>query len=183
MGSASQITVPPPVISMPGEQARWYAVHTRCRHEKRVDTRLRQSGIETLLPLVQEIHYWSDRRQMIDVPLFACYTFAYMDAASSARLRVLKTMGVLGLVGGQNGAIPIPAWEIEQVKRVLEQRLALAPHPFLNIGQRVRVRGGALQGLEGILTCIKNTTTLVISVEPIQRSISVPIQGYDVEPV
>ncbi len=108
--------------------------------------------------------------------------FVHMDAASPARRQVLKTPGVLGLVGGQAGAIPIPSWEIEQVQRVLAERLLLAPHPFLKLGQRVRVRGGALDGLEGILTSNQSTTRVVISVELIQRSLSVSIEGYDLEP-
>jgi len=52
--------------------------------------------------------------------------------------------------------------------------------PFLQIGQRVRIRGGALDGIEGLLTARNGDRTLVISVEPIQRSIAVRVDQYQV---
>ncbi|MGA8764157.1 MAG: hypothetical protein WB562_14920, partial [Candidatus Sulfotelmatobacter sp.] len=60
-------------------------------------------------------------------------------------------------------------------------RMPWSPHPFLKIGQRVRIRGGALDGLEGILVSRSGGRALVISVDAIQRSISVCVEGYDVE--
>lgn len=170
-----------PMPCEPFPPAQWYAVHTRCRHEKKVDVSLRQSGVATFLPLVKEVHHWSDRRQSVEVALFSCYTFVHINVLSRARLQVLKTPGVLGLVGGPTGPIPVSSSEIEQIQRVITERLPLFPYPFLNIGQRVRVRGGVLDGMEGILTCRKGTSALVISVDAIQRSLSVSIDGYDVE--
>lgn len=38
-----------------------YALHTQARHEKVVEHRLRERGVETFLLLVTEIHRWSDR--------------------------------------------------------------------------------------------------------------------------
>ena len=56
-------------------------------------------------------------------------------------------------------------------------------HPYLNVGQRVRLRGGALEGIEGILTRFNGSSRLVISVETIQRSLSITVDGCDVEPI
>jgi hypothetical protein len=47
----------------------------------------------------------------------------------------------------------------------------------------VRVRGGALDGIEGLLIARNGDRTLVISVEPIQRSIAVRIDQYQVEAI
>jgi hypothetical protein len=47
----------------------------------------------------------------------------------------------------------------------------------------VRIRSGALDGVEGILTARSGESTLVVSVDAIQRSLAVRIEGYDVEPV
>jgi hypothetical protein len=78
---------------------RWYAIHTRARHEKLIDLSLRHGGIDTFLPVVREVHRWSDRRKEITLPLFPCYVFVRILPDSSARLRVLKTPGVLNFVG------------------------------------------------------------------------------------
>ncbi len=164
-----------------GESCRWYAVHTRCHHEKAVDMSLQRGGIRTFLPLVKEAHHWSDRRKMVDVVLFPCYTFVRIDARSSARLQVLKTPGVLRLVGGRAGPTPIADFEIEQVRKVLTERLSFSPFPFLIRGERVRVRGGALDGVEGILSSHMGAKTIIISVAAIERSLSLAIEGYDLE--
>lgn len=163
------------------ESSRWYAVHTRCHHEKIVDQSLEQAGLRTFLPLVKEVHHWSDRRKMVDVVLFPCYTFVHIDARSAARLQVLKTPGVLDMVGGRAGPTPIDDFEIDQVRKVLAERLSFSPFPFLIRGQRVRVRGGALDGVEGILSSHLGAKSIVISVTAIERSLSLAIEGYDLE--
>ena len=70
----------------------------------------------------------------------------------------------------------------ENLKTVLLNQIPFQVHPFLQIGQRVRVRGGALDGTEGILAQ-KGDRTLVISVEPLHRSLSIAVDGYSVEPI
>ncbi|MGO9649127.1 MAG: transcription termination/antitermination protein NusG [Terriglobales bacterium] len=160
----------------------WYAVRARVRCEKKIDTALRHSGITTFLPLVEEVHRWSDRRKTIEVPLFSSYVFVRIVPSAASRLTVLQTPGVVGFVGNSRGAAPIPEHEIEQVRSVIERRVPFGPSPYLKVGQRVRVRGGALDGMEGVLSSYKSRTTLIISVELIQRSISVSVEGYDIEP-
>ena len=159
----------------------WYAIHTRARHEKRIDVGLRQAGIDTFLPLMREVHHWSDRRKEVELPLFPCYLFVHLVPGSRTRLSVLKTPGVLDFVGGKGMGAVIPDYEIEQVRSVVARQGSFFPSPFLKRGQRVRIRGGALEGVEGILSSHKGASTLVVSVELIQRSISVLIEGYDLE--
>jgi transcription antitermination factor NusG len=159
----------------------WYAVRTRMRCEKKIDIAVRHVGITTFLPMVEEVHRWSDRRQRVEVPLFASYVFVRMVPSAASRLAVLQAPGVIGFVGNSRGAAPIPEDEIEQVRRVIERRVPFGPSPFLKVGQRVRIRGGALDGMEGVLSSQKNRTTLIISVQLIQRSISVSVEGYDIE--
>lgn len=79
--------------------------------------------------------------------------------------------------------IPIPDEQIQAVQTLLEEQLPFCSHPFLKIGQRVRIRSGAFSGVEGILVSRSGERTLVISLDAIQRSLSVRIEGYDVEPV
>jgi transcription termination/antitermination protein NusG len=163
------------------ESGNWYALQTRARHEKMVEQRLLERGVTTFLPVVTEVHRWSDRNKTVQVPLFNCYMFAKLAPTPGDRLRVLRVDGVLGLVGARYEGTPIPKEQIEAVRTLVEERTPWSPHPFLKIGQRVRVRGGALEGLEGILVARNGGRTLVISVDAIQRSIAVSLEGYDVE--
>jgi transcription antitermination factor NusG len=166
-----------------GKNTFWYAVHTRARHEKMVSERLREQGITTFLPTVKETHSWSDRKKVVELPLFSCYVFAQFQPGNPERLRVVQTDGVLQIVGVRGEGTPIPQEQIEAVRAVLAERLPWSSHPFLKIGQRVRIRSGALNGVEGILIARNGDRTLVVSVDVIQRSLAVRIEGYAVEPI
>jgi transcriptional antiterminator NusG len=161
----------------------WYAVLSRSRHEKMAATALTNTGVTTFLPLVSEMHSWSDRRKLVDVPLFPGYVFVQIPNSGEDKLRVLKASGVVQFVGNRNGAVPIQDKEINYVRAVLDQKLGCSPYPFLQLGQRVRIRGGSLDGVEGILVGRDSDSKLVISIELIQRSLAVSVYNFDVEPI
>jgi transcription termination/antitermination protein NusG len=162
---------------------RWFAVQTRSRHEKRANVELQEKGIQSFLPLFAEKHKWSDRQRVVEVPLFPQYLFVRLSASSDERISVLRTSGVVALVGTKGSGIAIPDVQIERIQRVIDQKIPYNPHLYLNVGKRIRIRGGALDGLEGILTAVNGDQTLVVSVELIQRSLAVRIAGFDIEPV
>jgi transcriptional antiterminator NusG len=161
----------------------WYAVHTRARHERVVVHRLRELGVNTFLPMVTEVHRWSDRKKSVELPLFGCYVFVKLAPNGDERLRVLRIDSVFKFVGARGLGTPIAESQIEAVRTLIGQQIPWSAHPFLQIGQRVRVRGGALDGVEGILLARNDDSTLVVSIDAIQRSLAVRIQGYDVEPL
>ena len=166
-----------------GSAMKWYAIRTRSRHEKLVERQLLGQGINAFCPMVSEVHQWSDRRKIVETPLFAGYSFVRILPSPEERVRVLRTHGVVDLVGTQGQGTPIPAEQIETVRAVISGNVPFAPRGYLKVGQRVRVRGGSLDGMEGILVAQNGSRNLVISVEPIQRSLSIQIDGYQVEPV
>jgi len=172
-----------PTLSIGAETENWYALHTRPRHEKLVAQRLNERGVETFLPIVTEVHRWSDRKKSVQLPLFGCYVFAKFVPNRSDRLQVLRVGGVLGLVGSRGEGTPIPDQQVDAVRILVEGALPWTPYPFLKIGQRVRIRGGALEGLEGILVSRNGNHTLVISVDALQRSLAVRVEGYQVEAI
>ncbi len=165
------------------KQAQWYAVRTRSRHEKLVARQLEKQGIQSYLPVVTKISQWSDRRKQVEEPLFSGYAFVRLDPSSSERVRVLQTQGVVNFVGVQGAGIPIPDREIENINLLLASKIVYEERPFLHVGQRVRVCGGALDGMEGILTAENSDRSVVISIGLIQRSLSVRVAGYNVEPL
>jgi transcription antitermination factor NusG len=160
----------------------WYAVQTRARNEKVISERLQEQGLTTFLPLVTEIRRWSDRKKKVELPLFSCYVFVKFVASNhEARTKVYRTNGVFGIVSMHGEAIPIPEEQIEALRTVVKQQVPWSAHPFLKIGQRVRIRGGSLDGVEGMLLSRSGDRTLIISVDAIQRSLAVRVEGYDVE--
>ena len=161
----------------------WYAVRTMSRHERVVTSQLMQRGMKTFFPTFTEVHRWSDRKKTIERPLFPGYLFTYAVMSPAVQRFVLFARGVAGLVTMAGEPVPIPAGEIETVQRLVDSHAPCMAHPFLKVGQRIRIRGGALDGLEGVLNAKNGQKGLVISIEGIQRSLAISIEGYDVEAV
>jgi transcription termination/antitermination protein NusG len=159
----------------------WYAVHTRARHERVVAALLQQKAVTTFLPLLFQVHRWSDRKKVVEVPLFPGYTFVRIGTTPRDFVEVLQTTGVVGLVGNGRGGVSIPDKQIEDIQVLLSQRVPCATSSFLRVGQHIRIRGGCLDGVEGRLIMFKGDRTLIISLEPIFRSLAVRLDGYDVE--
>ncbi len=169
-----------------GELARtplWYALRTRPRHEKRVASLLKARQVEAFLPLLPCVHQWSDRRKRLELPLFAGYVFVRLSSARCQRLGVLQTPGVTSLVAAAGRPLPIPDKQIEDVRRALNLHVPAWPHPYFRAGQRVRIRGGCLDGVEGLLLGNNGSRSLLISIPTIAQSLKISIAGYDVEPL
>ncbi len=161
---------------------RWFAIHTRSRHEKKVEAQLAERHIEVFLPLRREVHRWRDRFQKVDVPMFSGYVFAQFSPETQERLTVLKTPGVVRIVGfGQRDAA-VPGEQIAALRRVTESGVMLERNRYLRSGQRVKIISGTLAGVEGVLVRVKNQDRLVISVKQVRQSVALEISGYDVVP-
>ncbi len=167
-------------LAPPLLEAVWYAVQTKYRFERKVAAQLRSKGIEAFVPLREEVHRWSDRQKLVPAPLFSGYVFVRLHPSPALRLSALHTEGVISFVSFHGQAMPIPGRQIEDLQRLLSQKAPCSLHAFLKIGRRVRIRGGCLDGLEGILE-ESGQKNLVISIECIQRSVAVKIEGYELE--
>jgi transcription elongation factor/antiterminator RfaH len=161
----------------------WYAVLTRSRQEKTAASMLDYLAVANFLPLITQERRWSDRKQMVSAPLFPGYLFVRIVRSSDSLLQVLKIPGVVDFVRNRNGPMMIPEKEIEDVRTVLAYGRGCSPHAFLRVGDRIRVTRGALAGLEGTLIRNGAQSKVVISVEMIQRSVSVNVDLSDVEPI
>jgi len=147
-------------------ETHWYALHTRSRHEKQVNSRLQEKGRK-----------WSDRYKKVSIPLFSCYVFVKICLRD--RLSVLQTEGVVSLVSFSGIPAPIPDRQIESLQMIVEKQLYVSPADYFTAGQRVRVIQGPLKGLEGTLMQVKNQSKLIIGIDGIKQAISVEIDPRD----
>lgn len=173
---SSEILRPTPHLTCP----QWYALQIRCRFEKKAAAHLRRDGIETFLPLLRQCHRWSDRRKVVEIPLFPGYGFVSLQLEAKLKEQVLKAPGVIGFAGSQREPSAVPLTQIAALQRLLRSDADCSLRPFLCVGQRVRIRGGALDGIEGVVQ-ENDRNHLVISMECIQRSVAVRIDGYSLE--
>ncbi len=163
------------------KNSRWYALQVRPRFEKIVSRNLEAKGFDEFLPLYRRRRQWSDRVKEIEVPLFPGYVFCRFDIDN--RLPVLRVPGISSIVGVGKLATAIDEREIEDLRSVVASGVGYQPWSFVSVGQTVSVEHGALEGLEGIVTMVKNEHRLIISVPLLQRSVAVEIDQAYVRPV
>lgn len=165
------------------QAGKWYALQTVPRHEKTVGTQLQMDGLDVFIPTFRKESKWSDRKKLVDLPIFPGYAFLRSADISLDRKHVFRNRSVVRLLSSSAGPAEISEDEILAVRRATQSGAAIEPVPYLNVGQRVRIKNGALQGLEGSLLKVGRENCLVISVDLIQRSISIRIQGYEIEAI
>jgi transcription antitermination factor NusG len=152
----------------------WYALQVRPRYEKIIASTLLNKGYEGFLPLYRRRSRWSDRMKEIETPLFSGYLFCRLDM--NKRLPVLVTPGVIQIVGIGRTPHPVEEEEIAALQAIVISGLRAESRSYLNIGERVRIEIGPLAGVEGILTAVKGSRRLIVSVTLLQRSVSVEIE-------
>jgi len=157
----------------------WYAAYTSANREKRVAEQLARRSVEHFLPLYETVRQWKDRRVQMQIPLFSGYVFVRL--ALRDRLQVLQVPGVANLVGFSGKPTALPQEEIDALRTSLANGVRAEPHPYLTVGRRARVKAGPLAGMEGILVRKKNQDRFVLSLDLIQRSVAVEVDGLGLE--
>lgn len=161
----------------------WYAIQTQFRLEKKVALELQQRGVDVFLPLRWTKNKWSDRQRLVSFPLFPGYAFVRVSSSQNERVKILRTNGVTGLVGAKGLGTAIPDSEMEAVQAIVKHEIPFQLSPYLSAGQSVRIRGGALDGVEGVLVRQCGDESVVVSIQLLQRSLSIRVEGFGIEAV
>lgn len=162
-------------------QRRWHAVYTLPNNEKSLIKHLDIRQIESFLPTWESTRIWKNRQRMkVIQPLFPSYLFVRIRDAE--RPRVLQSPGALKIIGNCHGHLSIPDREIEFLRLgVCGQRVE--PYRELALGRRVRIKSGPLEGVQGILVQKKNSMRFVLSIEMINQSVAMNVEGDEIEAV
>jgi transcription antitermination factor NusG len=154
-------------------ERRWYALSLRSRYEKKAHADLVSRGIESFLPLIEEVHVWSDRKKRVQEPLFRGYLFVRTDLRD--RISILQTPGVVRFVQIGAHLSSIPERQIDWMRIMIGHPTSVKREPFLSSGEKVRVIGGLFQGVEGIVISVTGSTRVVLSLACIAQSVSVEV--------
>jgi transcription antitermination factor NusG len=164
-----------------GDSNSWFALQVRTRWESSTSVLLEGKGYGTFLPTFKLRKRVSGKMREVNAPLFPGYVFCHFDAQN--RLPVLVTPGVLAVVGRGRIPIPVEDTEIAAIRNVIDSGLHAEPWPYLEIGQRVRIEGDSLHGLEGILTNFKGQHRIIVSVSLLRRSVALDIDRSCIRPL
>jgi transcriptional antiterminator NusG len=94
----------------------WYVLHTRSRFEQVVFDGLERKSLEAFLPKMTVMSKRRDRRLKIRVPLFPGYVFVKSELKPNERLEIVKTVGVVRLVGNRDGPVPVDDGAIDSLQ-------------------------------------------------------------------
>jgi len=162
----------------------WYAVHTRSRHEYKANSGLAQKNLTTFLP---EIEVWSkrkDRKKKIFVPLFPGYLFVEAPLLDNeTKLAILKTPGTVSILGKKENSepLPVPEDKILAIRRLLDKKVEVFTFQFPKAGELARIIDGPLAGIEGtVVSSDVEKELFVISIDLLQRSIAIKLEGFQI---
>jgi transcription antitermination factor NusG len=171
-------------LASPGDNGRlvqrsWFALHTSANHEKKIQQHLALRDVETFLPVHTVTRRWKNRvTAKVELPLFTGYVF--VKIARSQLWDVLDLSLVHSVVGSGRGPHELPEDEIEALRAGLRER-EVDPHPYLKVGDRARIRSGALAGLQGVVIRKGAQLQIVLSIDLISRSIAVHVSADELE--
>jgi transcription antitermination factor NusG len=177
--TGQQLTTPGETFPDDYAEPRWYAAYTSPRHEKWVAGQMNDYRLECFLPTYKSVRRWKDRRKELELPLFPGYVFVRI--ALRDRVSVLRLPGVVQFVTFRGKPAALPDYDIESLRGGSQANVSLVPHPYLTAGRRVRVRNGAMAGIEGILIRRKDSLRVVIAIELIMRSVALEVDASDIE--
>jgi len=131
-------------------EKKWYALYTKPRWEKKIDAALIRKGIESWCPLQKVERQWSDRKKVIEDPLFKSYVFVRICEAE--RRFVLMTDGVLNFVHYLGKPAVIKEEEVNNIKMYLAEkdaRISIISDEGFREGEKIRVNFGVFMDKEG----------------------------------
>ncbi len=160
---------------------KWFALYTRPRHEKKSYDLLTEKGVTAYLPLVKSIKFYKNRKKESQVPLFTSYLFCKFDYKN--RFQILETHGVIKVVSFKGLPAEVPEWQIEALKKIMENPESLRLENYFRPGDLVKVNNGPFKGLQGTVVNRKGETRLMITIEGIMQTLSVEIDSDYVEVV
>lgn len=165
----------------------WYVVHTKSRHEYKVNTRLIEKDFQTFLP---EMETWSkqkDRRKKILVPLFPGYVFTQTNFLDNeVKLNILKTAGIVRMLGWKDHSepVPVPDEKIDAIRRFLSEKTEIFTLQYPREGEPARIIDGPFSGIEGkVVKCDFEKELFVVCVELLKRSVAIKLKGFQIKKI
>ena len=162
--------------------SRWYALYVKSRYEKKTSKLLEDKNIETFLPVIGRLKQWSDRKKMVEEPLFKSYLFVRSDLKNY--FEILNTPGIVRFVTFEGKPVPVPDNQLLAVKEYIGEYSG--DDDFDNLqdlheGQLVEIAYGQMKGLVGRLVEIKGKQRLVVNIEAVGQSLPISVSRSQVK--
>ena len=159
----------------------WYSLHTRSRFEDVVFEGLEKKAFEIFLPKIRVKSKRRDRKVMLNVPLFPGYLFVKTNLNPVEHLEILKTIGVVSMLGNRKGPVFVPDNNIESLRIMTNLDTTVVTGNIIRKGEKVVVMEGPFAGLTGIFLRYKGKGRVVVNIDTLGQSAGVEISEEDIE--
>jgi transcription antitermination factor NusG len=167
---------------MKENEKKWLAIYTKPRWEKKVHGTLVHKQIESWCPLQKVTRQWSDRKKIIEDPIFKSYVFVHIT--DDERLRVLQTEGVLNFVYYLGKPAIIKDEEVANIKSyLLENDVSFEIQSLRSFAEndKVIIKQGVF--MDNIGTVVKSgVRKLYVRLESLDQVMIVEFPASFVEP-
>ena len=156
-------------------EAKWFAVYTHYKREKKIQEALNAKGIHCFLPLLKVTRYYTRKIKKVELPLINCYLF--VKIVKKEYIPVLETQDVVGFLKIGKNLISIPEHEINIMKMIVGQNVEVEVRPgLINKGDEVEIIGGQLTGLRGRFLDVQNEKNFLVELENMGYSLLINIE-------
>jgi len=159
----------------------WYVLHTRSRFENVVNDGLIKKSMEVFLPKVQVRSKRRDRKVMIRVPLFPGYLFVKTNLEPVEHLEIVKTVGVVRLIGNKEGPVSVPSDTIDSLKIMVKGDNTVTTGTRFRKGDRVIVVHGPFAGVMGTFARYRGKGRVIVDIEALGQYAGVEVSEEDIE--
>lgn len=163
------------IKARPRQSSIWRVFYTKPRSEKRLARKLEQAGYEILLPLRASIHQWSDRKKLVEEPLFPGYLFAHVT--EKERLGVLQEEAIVRCVGFGGVLATVTPTDIALLRTLLRlpDHLEAIEREAFPVGSEVYVYRGPLRGVRGRVSDHPKAHYIIVDVPSIRQTVRVRV--------
>lgn len=152
----------------------WHVAYVKSRSEKKVQERLDKLKINNFLPMIKSVRQWSDRKKIVQLPLFSGYIFVQLKPADYAIVRMVE--GLVNFIYEDKKPAIVPAQDIDAIKLFLTTGLPVSAYPdTFETGEQVRINFGPLKGLTGELVDIENEKHFIVRIAIINQIVQLTL--------
>lgn len=158
------------------EVKQWKALYVNSRAEKKVMEMLLAKNIEAYVPIIKTMRQWSDRKKMVEIPLFNGYVFVYID--NNQLDKVLQTRGIVSFVRNGGKIAVVRNEEIERLKQIVmlgyDLEISTISKNYEH-GDKIKIKSGPLKNIEGFVLERSEGKLIEIALVSIGQSVKVKL--------
>lgn len=155
---------------------KWFVIVSRSAHYKKAADTLKKLQLTYYLPLQRQLHYWSDRKKWVNVPILSPYIFLFTN--DSGRKLIFQSCNFLSFLSCNGQPVTVKPEEVDKVKFLCDHSSNMKMEQVpVRKGDRVEVIKGPLLGLSGYAVQENGKHRFLVQILGLGQFASVDVDG------